>query len=461
MIFDFLSDKKALFPASCHTELRAQVNRVRSVSMISGSLVGNSRSQSSGVSARVYKNGVWGFSSAAEMNSESAIGVISAASDNAAFMDRRLSFGKGPLAPAKQGFYKVAEDIKDIPQEHYIAFLKELDAYIEKNFKNLISRSLSIREDSREKLLITSDGAFSHTISPRSYVYIMMSAESKDGTPVELFVPIGKSGTFDKNFPSHEAAFAEADSLYEKLMQKREGVWAEAGERDIILGGDLAGMLAHEAVGHTVEADLVAGGSVAAHLLGCEVASPLVSMTDFASEAFGEETPLPVYVDDEGTEALDAPLIKDGVLVGYMNNRESAEKYGMEAKGNARAYTFSDEPLIRMRNTAIHPGESKLEDMIASVEDGYYLVDTNNGQADTTGEFMFGVCMGYEIKKGKIGRAILDTTLSGVAFDMLKSVDMVSNTMHWSSAGVCGKKQPMPVGMGGPELKCRATIGGR
>lgn len=101
-----------------------------------------------------------------------------------------------------------------------------------------------------------------------------------------------------------------------------------------------------------------------------------------------------------------------------------------------------------MRNTAVLPGKSRLEDIIASVDDGYYLVDTNNGQADTTGEFMFGVCMGYEIKKGKLGRAILDTTITGVAFDMLKTVDMVSDTMHWSGAGTCGKKQPMPVAMG-------------
>ena len=65
------------------------------------------------------------------------------------------------------------------------------------------------------------------------------------------------------------------------------------------------------------------------------------------------------------------------------------------------------------------------------------------------------------LKKGKLARAILDTTVSGIAFDMLKTVDMVSDEMVWSSSGFCGKKQPMPVGMGGPALKCRAIIGGR
>ena len=114
-----------------------------------------------------------------------------------------------------------------------------------------------------------------------------------------------------------------------------------------------------------------------------------------------------------------------------------------------------------MRNTAIHPGRDRLEDMIASVDDGYYLTATESGQADTTGEFMFDITMGYEIKKGKLGRALLDTTISGVAFDMLKTVDMVGDRVEWESSGFCGKKQPMPVGLGGPALRCKVLIGGR
>ena len=203
------------------------------------------------------------------------------------------------------------------------------------------------------------------------------------------------------------------------------------------------------------------GGSVAAHNLNKRVASDLVTLTDFAHTAFGETCPLPVYIDDEGTEAVDSPLIENGILTGYMNNRESAQHFGMTPQGNARAWLFSDEPLIRMRNTSVHPGKDKLEDMIASIDDGYYLIESNNGQADTTGEFMFGVTMGYEIKKGKLGKALLDTTISGVAFDMLKTVDMVSDKVVWCSSGMCGKKQPMPVGMGGPALRCRVKIGGR
>ena len=228
-----------------------------------------------------------------------------------------------------------------------------------------------------------------------------------------------------------------------------------------VLDAELAGILAHEAIGHTTEADLVLGGSVAGPLLNKTAASPLVTLVDFASEFRGKPCPVPVYTDDEGTKAEDAVIIENGVLKSFMHNKESAAHFGVAPTGNARAYQFSDEPLIRMRNTAIVPGASSLKDMIESVDNGYYLIRPTNGQADSTSEFMFGVSLGYEIKGGKLGHAIKDTTISGIAFDVLRTVTMVSSDMKWGCAGMCGKKQAIPVGMGGPAIKCKVSIGGR
>ncbi len=457
---DILIPFRGVLPAGVQTELRAQRNVTRAVQLLDGRVVANQRSEGSGVSARVTKNGVCGFSSMAELSAEAAAKVLAAAGENAAFMDRHVP--KNKPARAAIPFSDVQPDIawNDASQKQYIDFLQAIDAYLEKK-PHLLSRRLVVRADNMEKCLVTSDGAAAHTDVPRCYVYAVLDADTKDAGPVEMFHAFGGFGGFDDHFTTPEALYPQLDALYEQLMQKREGVYAEAGLKTCILGGILGGMLAHEAVGHTVEADLVLGGSVAGKCLGQPVASELVSMTDFAHTAFGETAPLPVYCDDEGVPAEDAKLIENGILTGYMHSRESAEHFGVKPMGNARAYSFSDEPLIRMRNTAVHPGKDKLEDLIASVDDGYYLFETNNGQADNTGEFMFGVTMGYEIKKGKLGRAILDTTISGVAFEMLKTVDMVSDHMTWSSSGFCGKKQPMPVGMGGPELRCKVMIGGR
>lgn len=445
-----------------YTELRAQVNTNYGISIVSGNLVGNSRATSSGVSARVYKNGVYGFSSMGDYSEESIKNVLRAAKENAIFLDGKVRKGRPGLYESPIADFTEKHDFIDVPQKTILDYARETDDYIQNKYPDLASRSVMIRCDSIERLLHVSTGSFAHTISPRACLYVSMTAEASDGTNVELFdvMECGR-GYFTELFHEPSDLYEKIDTLHEKLMAKRDGVFSEAGVCDCIIDSSIAGMIAHEAVGHTVEADLVMAGSVAASRLGQQVASDKITIIDFAHTAFGKPVPLPVYVDDEGTPCEDAVLIENGILTGYMNNKESAVHFGMKPCGNARAYEFSDEPLIRMRNTAILPGKDKLEDMIASIDNGYYLTRTQNGQADTTGEFMFGITMGYEIKNGKLGRAIRDTTISGVAFEMLKTVDMLSDEISWASSGYCGKKQPMPVSDGGPAVKCKINIGGR
>ena len=445
-----------------YTEIRTQINHDCGISILSGNLVGNSRVTTSGVSARVYKNGVYGFASIGEYNDESVKAVINAARDNALFLDRRVKKNKPALYDSPVVNYSDSRLVIDVPQKVLLDFAREIDDYICNKYPDLSGRTVILRCDSSEKLLRVSNGTSSYSVSPRSCMYVEMSAEASDGTNVDLFDVMDCSrGYFTDVFTTPDALYEKIDNLYEKLMAKKEGVFSQAGVCDCIIDSSIAGMIAHEAVGHTVEADLVLAGSVAATNLGKQVASEKITIIDFAHTAFGKEVPLPVYVDDEGTPCEDAVLIKDGILTGYMNNKESALHFGMKPCGNARAHSYEDEPLIRMRNTAILPGTDKLEDMIASIDNGYYLTRTQNGQADTTGEFMFGVTMGYEIKNGKLGRAIRDTTIAGVAFETLKTVDMLSDEIGWACSGYCGKKQPMAVSDGGPAVKCKINIGGR
>jgi Predicted Zn-dependent proteases and their inactivated homologs len=461
MLHDILSGSTALFADGVQTVLRGHENRQRRVVLLNGNLVGNVRSGSRGISARVTKNGYHGFSSVASYTEEDAKAVIRAATENALFLDGRAKTTRQTYPALAKGLITPKLDVIDTEQKLLIEAVKTVDAYVEKACPKLISRTVVYTEDSQDKIIYTSDAASGHVTYPRCYIYVMMSAMAHTGAPVELFKAFGGLGSFADNFGDLSSMYPQIDALYEKLMDKTEGVYAEAGNKLVILGGMMGGMLAHEAVGHTTEADLVMGGSVAGPCLNKRVGSDLVNLVDFAFEAPDGPTPLPVYLDDEGVTAKDVAIIEKGILTHYMNNRETAERFGMEPAGNARAWDFSDEPLIRMRNTCIMPGTSKLEDMIASIDDGYYLIDSGNGQADLTGEFMFGVTLGYEIKNGKLGKALLDTTVAGTAFEMLKTVDMVSDHLTWSSSGFCGKKQPMPVGMGGPDMRCRITIGGR
>ena len=461
MLQDIFEGKAALFSDKAQTVLRGHENRQRRVVLLKGNMVQNSRSEARGISARVNLDGKFGFASIAEYTPEAADRVIKAATENAAFLAKHSRRNAALPPSGEKALVPLNREIVDTDQKTLIEACQTVDRYVESHCPNLTSRTVVYTEDSQDRIILSSDACRGHLTTPRCYIYVMMSAETKDGVPVELFKAFGGYGGFADHFSHPEIMYPEIDKLYRKLMDKREGVYAQAGYKTVVLGGMMGGMLAHEAVGHTVEADLVAGGSVAGPNLHQRVASDLVTLVDFAHTYDGKTAPLPVYLDDEGIRAEDAELIRDGILTGYMNDRESAERYGMSPKGNARAWTFSDEPIIRMRNTCILPGKNTVEELIESVEDGYYLIDSGNGQADLTGEFMFGVTCGYEIKHGKLGRALLDTTVTGVAFNMLKTVDMVSDKVEWSSSGFCGKKQPMAVGMGGPHMRCKIMIGGR
>ena len=453
MLQDIIGAKKDLFADGVQTVLRGQENRTRRVVLLKGNLVQNSRSEGAGINARVNHHGTFGFASIAEYTPEAAEKVIRAATENALALGKHS--GRNTALPGSYGtgIIPLNTEIADAEQKELIEMCRTVDQYIAGKYPDLASRTVVYYEDSQDRIVCSSDAYNGHLITPRCYVYVMMSAETKTGVPVELFKAFGGFGSFYDHFRNPETLYPGIDALYKKLMDKKEGVYAEAGYKTVVLGGMMGGMLAHEAVGHTVEADLVRGGSVAGPNLN--------NLTDFAHTFNGAMAPLPVYLDDEGTKAEDAVLIRDGILTGYMNDRESAAEYGMTPMGNARGWTFADEPIIRMRNTCILPGKNTVEELIASVDDGYYLIDSGNGQADLTGEFMFGVTCGYEIKNGKLGRALLDTTVTGIAFDMLKTVDMVSDEVEWSTSGFCGKKQPMAVGMGGPHMRCKIMIGGR
>ncbi|KKO12334.1 TldD/PmbA family protein [Pseudohongiella sp.] len=440
-----------------YNEFRQHELRKRRLVMIDGNLMANDSTHLVGQSARVYQKGYWGFASASEPAGADKLGNTALANARA----MQLFGGSSLSLPTvgHQGEHGTACQ-PNWSSKELIDWLKTVNELARSRYDKLASVKLVAMDEYHDKHIQNSAGARVYNNISRALTYMMLTVKDRDDKPVELMQIISGKGSFGDLDLSLSAVEKQLDELHRHLMDKREAVHAQGGLQTVVLAPDLAGILAHEAMGHPCEADLVLGGAVTGDMRGQRIASDLVTMVDFAHSYNGEELLMPVYADDEGTPARDVTLIKDGILTDFMHNRETSSRFGDQVTGNARAYAPDDEPLIRMRNTAILPGTSKLEEMIAGVEDGYYLMKTGNGQADTTTEFMFGVNLGYEIKNGKLGRAIKDTTLSGSAIKMLQSVDAVSSDMCWESAGYCGKKQPMVVSMGGPALRAKAQLGG-
>lgn len=444
-----------------YTELRLQENRNLEIDQVNGKLVSCEKKSQGGFFSRVYKSGSWGCASRAGYDAESAAYVSGKALDNALYLEKMQPMSGRPLSAAASVHEKDLSTKKTRrAQGEIIDFLREADSKLAASCARLRSRRLVLNEFEAECSVLTSDGTSAYSLVPTTRIIAYLTAEA-GGASADVFQFFGGCGNFEDVFESTDTFVRGLEELSEHLLRKTGGVYPQAGSRDCLLAPAVAGILAHEAIGHTAEADNVLCGSVAAHQLGKTVASPLISLVDFAHTAMKGSCPVPVYTDEEGTAAGDAVLIRDGVLVSYLHNKETAAKFGATPLGNARAATYADEPMVRMRNTAILPGKDKLRDMIASIEDGYYFMVPSNGLADFSSEFMFGIQIGYEVKGGKIGRPLKNTSVSGYAYEVLKSVSMVSDEFEWLSGTRCGKRQWLPVGLGGATIKCRINVGGK
>ena len=169
-----------------------------------------------------------------------------------------------------------------------------------------------------------------------------------------------------------------------------------------------------------------------------------------------------IPVDDEGVKCRDVTLIKDGILMEFLHNRETAYIMDAEPTGNARAWEYDLEPLIRMRNTYIEKRDWKEEEIISETKKGYLFRGAGSGQADANAQFMFEVKEAYTIEKGEVGNLLRSVTMTGNAFEVLQTVDAVGDTIEFDmGSGACGKQQMAKVDGGGPYLRCIVLVGGR
>jgi TldD protein len=223
-----------------------------------------------------------------------------------------------------------------------------------------------------------------------------------------------------------------------------------------VLGSNVVGVFAHEAFGHLAEADLTLSGSVLMDKLGKKIAADLVTFYDDGTvpNAFGS-----FKYDDEGVPTQKTLLVKDGVVVGLMHNRETAKKINAKPTGNARAEDFRVDPLIRMRNTYMQPKDQSLDELLEGIKFGYYFKSFRGGQANLDGTFQVGIQEAYEIVKGKLGEPVRNASISGNTLETLFKVDAAGKDFElWP--GRCGKGQTAFVCDGGPHIRVKEVLVG-
>ncbi|WP_298285742.1 metalloprotease TldD [Acidocella sp.] len=237
---------------------------------------------------------------------------------------------------------------------------------------------------------------------------------------------------------------------------------APAGEMPVVLGPGWPGILLHEAIGHGLEGDFNRKNTSAfAGLMGSRIAAPGVTVVDDGTIP-GRRGSL--TIDDEGTPSSRTTLIEDGVLVGFLQDRQNARLMNMRATGNGRRQSYAHAPMPRMTNTIMLGGQASREDMIKSIQRGLYAVNFGGGQVDiTSGKFVFSAAEAYLIENGQITAPVKGATLIGNGPDALTKVEMIGADMALDPGiGTCGKNgQGVPVGVGQPTIKLSGlTVGG-
>ena len=438
-------------PQVDYIDVRAGMSNNTSILMKDGDVDEINTGISLGARIRVLKNGAWGFAYTTDLSKLNEI------TDTAIQLSNSLT-GDVELSESEVIKDKVKVDVKIPFKDISIEEKKEImkDASDAASIEKVNSTTVSYSDGEINEIFMNSEGSEIQTFT--SKIRMALNASATDGEIIQFgHGSIGGVKGFELIRETDIEGFGR--EIGEKAVRLLEAEAAPSGKYPVIADPQLTGVLIHEALGHAVEGDLILqNDSILKDKMGEMIASDIVNIFDDASlkDGFGYYP-----YDVEGVKTKPNQLVKDGKLVSLLNSRETASKFGMKSSGNARSI-ISDQPIVRMSNTYLQPGDSSFEELFEDVDDGIYLKGSRGGQVDTgKGIFQFNAAEGYLIKNGEITTPLRDVSLSGNILETLKNIDAIGNDFELS-VGFCGKDgQTAPVGDGGPHTRIlNALVGG-
>ena len=323
------------------------------------------------------------------------------------------------------------------------------------------SRYVYLKLDMQSKYILTSEGGRILSQVPRALFFMAFTAVH-NGKILQDMEEIGGSGGWElieKEDPVTLASNMVA-SLSKSLI---EGEKSPTGVMDVVLGGDVVGLAVHESVGHPYEADRILGREAAQagesfiskEMIGFKIGSDMDTVIDDPTikGSYGY-----YLYDDEGVKARPRYLIKNGVINEFLHNRETAATFGVKSNASARASNYDREPIIRMANTYMAPGDMSLEELIEQVSFGIYMKKFMEWNIDDRRYNMrFVGSEAYLIKSGKLEGPIIKPILEITTPAFHKSIAGVGKNLIFKAA-TCGKSDPaqgVPVWTGGPDILLR------
>jgi TldD protein len=349
-----------------------------------------------------------------------------------------------------------ALDADHYPREGKIELLYRADLAARQNGAHIVQVVVVLGDSRQEMFVANSLGEIIEDLRIRVRMVVQVVA-AKDGEIQTGHESPGILGGYElfQSFPPEElGSKAAAQAL--TMLEARP---APSGSMAVVIANGTGGVLFHEACGHSLEADAVyKQASVFAGKIGEKVASDLVYSYDDATLAnrWGS-----FNYDDEGVRAAKTPLIEEGVLRNFINDRKRSLRDGVPATGNGRRQSYRFVPVPRMTNTYIAPGNASPEQIITSTPLALYARKLGGGEVNpVTGDFIFSVTEGYMIRGGEVAEAVKGATLIGNGPRVLQDIDAVADDLDFDT-GMCGKEgQAVPVCTGQPTLRVREMVVG-
>lgn len=429
-----------------------------------------------GFSVRVLKWGSWGFSSCSEVSKENvkktAQRALAIAEATAPINKSRIYLAS--IEPKKASFKSKYEiDPFSVPIQKKLDYLMWA-CQVLKSHPNIRTALATLDFYRTYKFFVSTEGSEIEQEFIESGGYVEAIAVL-DGEVQRRSYPLPHSDLAQKGYEYVKQLdlVGGAEKVRNESVSLLRAKECPSKITTVILDASQLILQIHESCGHPVELDRAFGDEVS--FAGASFLTPDKlgkfkygsKAVNITADATCEGAVGSFGFDDEGVPAQKSPIIKDGLFVGYLSSRETAFKLGTKSSGAMRASGYSALPLIRMTNINLEPGDATLEELISDTKDGI-LFSTNKSWSidDMRLNFQFGTEIAWEIKNGKIGQVLKNSSYTGITPKFWASCSGVANAQYWKLHGVpnCGKGEPgqvMHVGHGASPAKFEKVQVGR
>jgi TldD protein len=410
-----------------------------------------------GVGIRVLKGDQTGFAYSENVSLDAMLKAARTAANIASSSPVSRSVNITEYIPPN--YYPLVNSWENTSIKNKIPFLLRMNEKVFSGDRRVTKLNASIVDSSSYILIFNSEGKISWDYRPMAILSGVCIMEDKGR--IENFY-ISRAVRTGSEFLTNDLVDELSEKVVERTSMLFDATKPKAGEMEVVLGAGESGILLHEAMGHSFEADFNRKKtSIFSDKMGQKIAEKFVTITDDGTIPGNRGA---LNVDDEGNATEKTILVNAGILSSYLHDRISADYYKVKPTGNGRRQDFRNIPIPRMRSTYMENGPHKKDEIIASVKNGIYVDSFSNGQVNIgQGDFTFFVKFGYIIKNGKLTKPIKDINIIGNGPKALADIVMVADDLEITrGTWTCGKDgQGAPVSMGIPTVKIKKlTVGG-